>query len=737
VPPPGNLLLCQNESSPGVVDCNASLIHAIRCAIGGPPLTNTDNEYARVWDLATEPGIGAGVPFEVTEVCFPIRILTVDPNVLNPAPMTVRIYIDLDTDGGGSTTPPANVDLVLLASKVVNVATDAQFLPCAPTPCQDGLFFSADFTSCPVSVPANARMVVGVEVPDITDLSATGGQITIGCTPTETAVSYQRSISGDCALGSFISCDDVIAGITDRNPVIRVVGRINQPVNLGACCDRSTGVCTQTPGNQCIGQFTQFTPCGPCIDQPDNCPVAIGSCCNDMTGVCTDGVNIAACVLPEQRFNEGVSCAALGFTCTSSQVNDACAQAVLRPIPSTTHGNTRFANPEVEPDCDPEAPGVPDDEVGGVWYRVQGTGQRIRATCCAADGGAADYDQKITIYCGTNCADLVCVNNPTDGDDACGTTGAASLVEWDSRANRQYWINVHGFPNPNSSPQGQGHFIMLLSNIGPAVDPPFCTPVGACCLNACGGCAQVPPAVTIDGPGCAELGGTFLGVGVTCDGDPCGTSTVTCCAGDNNGDSVHNGKDIAGEVAALVTPPACDTLAFCRADANEDGLLNNSDIPAFVGKLLNPGAGCADSCSTPVPLATNSVTIIDNNTATESPDDPTYSCYFSGVPNPAANTMWFSFVATHTSIRVNTCGAPGGADPSGDTLLAIREGACGATTELACAEDDCGATTFMSDLCATGLTVGNTYLLEVASFGDADAGSIRLELVSPASPVCP
>ncbi|RIK69021.1 MAG: hypothetical protein DCC65_01555 [Planctomycetota bacterium] len=96
-------------------------------------------------------------------------------------------------------------------------------------------------------------------------------------------------------------------------------------------------------------------------------------------------------------------------------------------------------------------------------------------------------------------------------------------------------------------------------------------------------------------------------------------------------------------------------------------------------------------------------------------------------------TLWYTFVATDTSAQVNLCDSA-----STDTLLAVYSGTCGALTELACNDDfSCGPIGLGSQLCVTGLTVGQTYYIQVASFSAADTGPIELDLVCPCPPAPP
>src|SRR5262249_22280968 len=108
--------------------------------------------------------------------------------------------------------------------------------------------------------------------------------------------------------------------------------------------------------------------------------------------------------------------------------NDTCQNATLVSVPSATPGTTLGATVDGAPVC----AGVP-DTVPGVWYKVVGTGRFITAQTC----GAANFDTRISVYCGT-CAALFCV---TADDNGCAPQ---STVRWCSQAGITYYLLVHG-----------------------------------------------------------------------------------------------------------------------------------------------------------------------------------------------------------------------------------------------------------------------------------------------------
>lgn len=159
---------------------------------------------------------------------------------------------------------------------------------------------------------------------------------------------------------------------------------------------------------------------------------------------------------------------------------------------------------------------------------------------------------------------------------------------------------------------------------------------------------------------------------------------------------------------------------------------NGNDLAFCLNLALGDDSICAppppdnDDCEMATLMACNSSVVTDNSSATTDPGDPLFSCAFFG-PQQGFGTLWFTFVATDSDALVNLCDSA-----ATDTLLAVYSGTCGNLTEIACNDDaSCGPLGLGSAVCASGLTVGNTYYIQVASFSGADTGPLVVELVCP------
>ena len=94
----------------------------------------------------------------------------------------------------------------------------------------------------------------------------------------------------------------------------------------------------------------------------------------------------------------------------------------------------------------------------GVWYTVTGTGTGLTlSTCENTSGGSADYDSKISVYCG-GCDNPTCI---TGNDDAQGgQCNFHAQVSFCSQANVEYLVLVSGFLTDT------GNFVLDLIDDG-------------------------------------------------------------------------------------------------------------------------------------------------------------------------------------------------------------------------------------------------------------------------------
>jgi len=243
---------------------------------------------------------------------------------------------------------------------------------------------------------------------------------------------------------------------------------------------------------------------------------------------------------------------------------------------------------------------------------------------------------------------------------------------------------------------------------------------GACCIGSCfitcqDGTTQAQ---------CDALGGSWAGSGTNCI-ENCQPS-APCCRGDLQPDGNYNGRDISLFVNAVVGAVDCNNNypLFCAANINEDASVNAQDIPGFVTLILNSGE-TIDRCCGARMVGCNSTTVMDNTTAATSASDPEFPCMFGGSGR-GVGTVWAKFVATDTSAQIDTEGSTGTAV---DSLVAVYAGDCNGFVQLACDEDS--GTGLLSKVCVTGLTPGQTFYVQLASFDNDSRGAYNLNITCP------
>lgn len=467
-----------------------------------------------------------------------------------------------------------------------------------------------------------------------------------------------------------VNGDDAVDGLDVVEFVERLLtGVVCPPINqpTGACCF-ADGDCSEETQANCLsldgGYSGNGTDC-----TPNNCPQPNDPPAND---ACTSAINMA---------------------CNSSDTFDNTAGA---PEPGDPPFSCRAGG---------EGQGV-----GTVWYTFTAEGDSALITTCNTTGGVTNT--LIAVYpagCPTSSQDEIACNDDAGG--ACpAAPGLSRLCVDGLTPGNVYTIQVASYDDAS-----RGDI---------TVDLRCPCPVGACCY-ADATCEELRD------DECAATGGSYKGDDVTCDSQTCPPlPALSCCGGDMNGDGIIDDADAADFAAALLVPPMLGTPAYCRADTNGDGDINGVDIQLFVG-AATVGAECGppdfDECTESGAIACGQRVLVENTYATTVGGDPAFSC-LSGGPGQGVNTIWLSFVATETTAYIRTCDS---LPPATDTLLAVYDGSCPllAADEIGCSDDGslvCGPG--LSELCVSGLVVGNTYYIQAASADIASRGFISVEL---------
>ncbi len=342
------------------------------------------------------------------------------------------------------------------------------------------------------------------------------------------------------------------------------------------------------------------------------------------------------------------------------------------------------------------------EAAGGVYM---GTGTTCASTVCQAPPANDNCDNAITLNCGQS----VTVDNTfattqfeeTVSPLSCHFGGPAPMVG-------SVWYVINGTGDTVeistcNSTGSQDTLIVVYSDGGPFAD---CSVVGlevACSEDAGCGPTGLLSRVCID----TEVGVAYLvGVGSFDDAS-------------------------RGEITVSVTCP-CPVGACCFSADGSCIDIAQSLCQAQGGIYQGDGTACGstecpifpDECTSPQTIECGESVTFDQSVGTTNPTDPAFSCHFGGAA-PGTNSAWFEFEATGNGAFLTTCNSP----TTTDTLIAVYDGSCGSLVEIACNEDaGCGVTGFLSEMTVCGLTPGNTYLVQVAAFSEADAGMTTLEI---------
>lgn len=136
--------------------------------------------------------------------------------------------------------------------------------------------------------------------------------------------------------------------------------------------------------------------------------------------------------------------------------------------------------------------------------------------------------------------------------------------------------------------------------------------------------------------------------------------------------------------------------------------------------LISVPAMAQDTCATAVAVPGP---VNPCNDAT--PEGPLGSCTSGG----GVNDSWLFFVATDTTARIRTDLNSAGTDS--DYL--VLSGPCGSQTEIGCSEDDAddGNPPYLGDISVGGLTIGDTYYIQLGTWSDTACGDYVVDIAQP------
>jgi hypothetical protein len=165
-----------------------------------------------------------------------------------------------------------------------------------------------------------------------------------------------------------------------------------------------------------------------CIDGNDEAPYSEGS--SQVAWDTTEGQPYYILV---HGYSFQVGGFRLNVNITERPFNDVCTGAFVLEIGDVVAASTALATEDGTENCGNALGG--DLSAPGIWYRLEGTGATLSAAVTAS------YDIQISVFSGTACDSLVCVDG-TEGEEPQYTSGS---VAWDSIEGEIYFVLVHGF----------------------------------------------------------------------------------------------------------------------------------------------------------------------------------------------------------------------------------------------------------------------------------------------------
>lgn len=236
--------------------------------------------------------------------------------------------------------------------------------------------------------------------------------------------------------------------------------------------------------------------------------------------------------------------------------------------------------------------------------------------------------------------------------------------------------------------------------------------------------------------GCQFDGQTYNDIWFTYSADCTGNLTVETCG------IADYDTDLVVYDGIMCTPGDAEVLGCNDDTAGCSGFTSRVTVPVVAGNgylirvggfadgdvgtgmlsvaCVGVGGANNDECATAPEVDCSGSVTFNNSGNTNNPADPDFSCIFNG-PGPGVGSAWYQFVATSADVTIDTEGSA-----VSDTVLAAYSGMCGSLTEIGCSDDE--GTGLLSTISLTGLTVGNTYYIQVASFSASSLGSITLNL---------
>ena len=131
------------------------------------------------------------------------------------------------------------------------------------------------------------------------------------------------------------------------------------------------------------------------------------------------------------------------LTLEEESLNDSCGDAIEIEGRSNTYFGSNV-NAQLS-----DARGCGNEKTRGLWYKLIGTGGEVTVSTCSSQ---TDFDTEISVFSGSSCAEMSCVQTATDG------CGIQAELAFGTTSGVEYFFRVRG-----QNPKDVGNFMMTVS----------------------------------------------------------------------------------------------------------------------------------------------------------------------------------------------------------------------------------------------------------------------------------
>jgi hypothetical protein len=401
--------------------------------------------------------------------------------------------------------------------------------------------------------------------------------------------------------------------------------------------------------------------------------------------------------------------------------NDLCAGSILLPGQGTFAGTNVSATASTFGVGTCGLPGV------DVWYRyvASGTGNRLVVSTCPP--GSSTFSSGVDIFTGASCFTLTTANcNTTHCDNGSGITGGRAITT--TTAGVTYWIRVK-----TVGAGGTGTFMLDVSEVAGGQTNGTCATAQTVVdgINAGKSNFGEPAALQAGFTPCtAATRDVFFTYNATGTG---GTIVKTCFPNPASVPATNLRDSVIAVYANCAggAPLACSSSGGCAGVPGQGGNLTNVSFNSVAGttyiiqvagvsnsegnfdlEIIPPPQN--DDCTGALPVTLGPNGPFSNQNASD-------SVGYAGSCATGFKDLFYAFTPNCGALVTISTGCSGF-----DTVLSVWN-TCGGA-ELAC--DDNSGACFPNSQLTVSMSVGNTYIIRVASWSSGSSGTFNVDISS-------